>query len=375
MEGFINGYDFLNMNPQKYWPFPNSYSKEKRKTEFSKILYSNDYVASEKRDGYWEMVLKDDEGNIFMRARNKGVNGWVLKQDWVPQFDTFFEKMPRGTCLICEVYLPGGTSKKITTILGCGKDKAVQRQAESGYLRLSVFDVISYHGLNIYSCPITERISYLETIRNLVSENDIPYIDVVTYWNTPEEIHENWLKILSEGGEGVVLTRKDNPYEFGKRTARHTLKLKKELEDTVDVFLTGRYQAGTKEYTGKDVNSWIYWYNEVTGEKFYGDIFSNKLNPEEYTPVTKNWYHNWAGSIEIATILNGKVTPIGWISGITEEVREGIVKDAESYKGKVIELQAMEIGTDSAGLPSFRHAKIVRWRNDKNWQECIWNVE
>ena len=368
MSGTINGFDYLNMDAQKYWSFPASYDKAKRQAQLNVMLYSNDYLASEKRDGYWQMVLKDDDKNVYMRARSAGVNGWVCKQDWVPHLHDFFDALPRGTCLVCEVYLPGKTSRSITTILGCGVEKAIERQSKDcDKLRLSVFDVLSYHGMNLHSQPISERIKFLEDIRAMHH----PFVDVVDYWVTPDEIHDNWLRILSAGGEGVVLTRKDNPYEFGKRTARHTLKLKKELQETIDVFLTGNYKEPTRIYTGKEIENWEYWYNEITGTRHQGKVLQEHADIDGYVPVTRLWFNKWAGAVEIATILDGKVVPIGWISGVSDEVRAGIVENPDSYKGLVVELQAMEID-HSGPAPTLRHAKIVNWRSDKDWKSCEW---
>ena len=361
--GQIGNINFLNIEAQRYWSFPSSYSTEKRRETMSLMLNSNNYIASEKRDGYWQMVIKDDEGNFVMRARSAGVNGWVCKQDWVPHLHPFFNSLPNGTCLIGEIYIPGGTSKMITTILGCGVEKAIQRQAETK-LRYSVFDVIAWKGEDISAKPIVERIKHLSQLSG-------EYVDVVTYWDTPADIHENWLRILSEGGEGVVLTHKNNPYEFGKRTAKHTLKLKKELQENLDVFLTGRYKVATKLYTGSELATWQYWYDEVTGKKIYGTP-SERIYNNTLTPVTRLWYLNMAASIEVATIIDGKMVPIGWISGITDDDRVGIVDNPESYRGKVVELQAMEID-NSGATPTLRHAKIVRWRDDKNFRDCVWS--
>ena len=194
--GKINGFDFLNMEAQKYWSMPSSYDMNKKKDTVNNIIYSN------------EFVVKDDEKNVFMRARSACVNGWICKQDWLPQLSDFFEALPRGTVLVCEVYIPGGTSKTITTILGCTKERAIKRQEDNKYLRLSVFDVLCWHGMALYDKPIVERIKYLDQVRAI----NHPYVDVVDYWYTPDEIHSHWLEILAAGGEGVVLTRKDNHY-------------------------------------------------------------------------------------------------------------------------------------------------------------------
>lgn len=367
MSGIINGYNFMEIDAQKYWSFPSSYTEEKKRKQLNDIIYSNDYVASEKEDGYWEMFIKNDEGVLTMRARNRGVNGWVTKQDWVPHLHEFFNSLPNGTVLIGEVYLPNLTSRSITSILGCGVKKAIDRQKGDNKLRVSFFDILAYDGELLFNRPMIERLEVMELIRSELSE----WTKIAEYWTTPDEIHENWLRLLDEGREGVVLTRKDLPYEFGSRRARQTLKLKKELQDTLDVFLTGKWRLGTKEYTGTELESWPYWYDEVKEEKIKGALQS-RVDLSGLTPVTRLWFNNWAGAVEIGTIIKGEVTPIGYLSGITDEVREGIVNENEKWKGRVIEVQAMEI-TYASGLPALRHGKIVRWREDKEWKECVWN--
>lgn len=369
MYGIIDNFDFLNMEAQKYWSFPSSYSIQKKQEQLNLMLYSDNYVASEKKDGYWQMLIKDEDGNIIMRARSKGVKGWICKQDWVPHLNNFFEALPRGTCLLTEVYIPGGTSKTITTILGCGKEKAIQRQEDNNYLHMYIFDILAWDGNDIHNKPIIERINYFQNINNKNNQ----YVEIAKYWDNPDDIHDNWLKILSSGGEGVVLSCKNNSYENGKRTARHTLKLKKELQDTVDVFLTGRWKAPTKLYTGDSIETWNYWYNENEDEKIEGNLYTIK-DVDCLTPVTRLWFYDMAGAIEIATILDGKPTPIGWISGVSDEVRADIVKNPDKWKGKVVELQAMEIDNTN-NVPTLRHAKIINWRTDseKTWKNCIWN--
>ena len=367
MLGFIKDYNFLDMKPQYYWELNKKDNLEQKKRLINNIIYSEEYIASEKKDGYWEMILKDEDGNIFMRAREKGVNGWILKQDWVPHLKDFFNLLPNGTCLLTEVFLPNKTSKDITKILGCGVEKAIQRQKEDEKLHLYIYDILSW-GMNIIiNYPIIKRISFLEKIKI-----NNTYVEKAIYWSNSNDIHENWLKIISNNGEGVVLTKKDYFYEPGARRAKKTLKLKKHLQENIDVFLTGRWKLPTKIYTGKCLESWKYWEDEITGERYEGSI-SEKQKIDSLVPVTKLYFYNMAGAIEIATIYKNKVTPIGWISGIPDEIRLDIVKNPDKYKGKVIEIQAMETGI-SNNIPTLRHGKIVNWRNqeDKQWSNCIW---
>jgi hypothetical protein len=81
-------------------------------------------------------------------------------------------------------------------------------------------------------------------------------------------------------------------------------------------------------------------------------------------PVTKSYYNNFAGSLEIAVLKDGKIFPIGLLSGLTEEIKS----DPEKYKGRCIEVNAMEIDT-SNGI-SLRHAKFVQFRDDLTIHDC-----
>lgn len=368
MKGIIKGFNWLeDIEPQKYWAFPASWDKKKRENELNKMIYSDNYLATEKKDGYWEMFIKDENGNQFLRSRSKGVNGVVNKYDWVPHLHDFFDSLPSSTILLGEFYLMTGTSKDITKILGCNLDKAIKRQ-ENEKLRYYIFDVLFYDGEEVYKLGIEDRLNKLSTILCDVVH---AHIDYAIPFTTPESIHENWLDILGNGGEGVVLVEKDYPYSFNKRTARKTLKLKKELEETVDVFLTGSYKNPTVLYTGKEIYTWPYWMNQVTGEKVEGTVYDRAQN-EMLTPITKLAFYNWAASVQIAVMKDGKAHPIGWISGISDLVREGIVKNPEDYRGKVVEVQAMEIDKSDKENPTLRHGKIINWRDDKKYTDCSW---
>lgn len=360
---------YEDFQAMKYWSFPSSWDTKKRKMELNKILFSGEYLASVKMDGYWQRFIKDDEGNIFMCSRNKGVNGVVEKFDRVPHLEAFFEEIPNGTCLLAEIFLPGRTSRGVTTILGCNTDKAIQRQEkEENKLNIYIFDILAYDGKLLLGESISNRIKTLETLEK---KHTSPYVIYAKYYTDPNEIYDLWVATLEKDGEGIVLTHKDYPYQENKRTARKTLKLKKELEETVDVFLTGRYKKPTREYQGKELESWQYWINEKTGERSLGDL-STRVSSDIFTPVTKAYFYSWAGSVEIAVVRDNKIFPIGWISNLTEEVKKGIVDDPKEWKGKVAELQAMEIERHT-GEPTIRHGRIIRFRDDKNLEDCTYD--
>ena len=66
---------------------------------------------------------------------------------------------------------------------------------------------------------------------------------------------------------------------------------------------------------------------------------------------------------------DGKPIRIGYISGITDEMRKGIVENPEKYIHKVFELSAMEIEHIGESY-SLRHGKIEKERLDKNYLDC-----
>ena len=80
-------------------------------------------------------------------------------------------------------------------------------------------------------------------------------------------------EILARDDEGVVITHADGVYEPGKRPSKTTLKIKKELKQTIDCFFTGVGSAPTKLYTGKEIETWKYWEHQMTGEKINAEMY------------------------------------------------------------------------------------------------------
>jgi ATP-dependent DNA ligase len=72
-----------------------------------------------------------------------------------------------------------------------------------------------------------------------------------------------------------------------------------------------------------------------------------------------------AGSLEIGVLRDGKVYPLGWLSGLTDEMKTNY----KNYKGKCLEVAAMQFTDDKA----LRHAKMVQLRPDLTIQDCTWD--
>lgn len=371
MEIIIDNYDFWNMEAMKYWSHPSSTAPSVRKTECKTLACSGQYIGARKMDGFWGMLIKDEHGHFHLRSRTESTNGgWVDKAEWIPQICNALSDIPNGTVLIGEVYLPGNEgSRKVTSVLNCLKDKCLDRQKKNGYLHFYIFDILAWDGKNIMNKGIVDRIKYLTDNSSILLTN---YSEMAIY-KEGEELWNLYGEIIQAGGEGLVITRKDYPYEPKKRKARATVKMKKELQDTIDAFLDGDWNTPTKEYSGKTpLEEWGYWYNEKTGKMYTTNQYALYAAGAPIIPVTRLFALGYAAAVSFSVMKDGKPIHIGYISGIDDSFRKGIVQDNENWKGKVYELTAMEV-EQIGGYYSLRHGKIVRERPDKKPEDCDWS--
>ena len=369
MSVIIDGFDFWNMAPQKYYAFTAAFKGDK-KAKAKELVMSNKYIGSRKMDGAWNMIIKDMDGNFHMRSRTESVNGgYQDKAEWIPHICKELSSIPNGTVLIGEIYFPDNEgSRKITSVLNCLKDKCLERQKKNGYLHFYVFDVVAYNGKSLIDTPISERVNtylYYELL-DALKHND--YVEMAEYVKG-KELWELYGQVIAAGGEGIVITREDCHYLCGKRTAWMTLKMKKELEDTIDAFVDGDYKTPTRLYNGNEMETWSYWENTKTGEKFNTCQFGLFCAGHPVEPVTKPYYHGWASAISFSVMDGDKPRHIAWISNIPDEIKEGIIKNPDKWVGKVAELTAMEIEHIDNDY-TLRHGKIDKWRDDKKSTDC-----
>ena len=377
MYGYIDGYDFGEMEAMKYYAPPASWTDDKKRDNAHSKIFSGDWLGAEKKDGYFAKLIKDEDGNIILYSRSRGVNGkFADKHEWVPHLNPFFDTLPNGTCLLGELYLPSQPgSKNITTIMGCLKDKAVARQDKGEKLHFYVFDCLAWGGRSLINEKFASRIFNVELIAKGAYLKE--YVSAAWY-KSGKELWALLQDILGRGDEGIVITHKDGKYEPGKRPSKTTLKIKKELKQTIDCFFTGRGSAPTHEYTGKEIETWQYWEHQISGIKLKGDYYKEYKEGMAIIPVTKGYYNEWCGSLEIAVlrhksgsrcIVNGKkyedteVMPLGWLSGLPDEMKA----NPEAYAFKPIEVTAMEY---DAIAKTLRHGKMVGWRPDLTIEDC-----
>ena len=371
MSMIIDGIDFQELESEKYWSFPKSF-KGDPKEETRNMIFSGNYIGARKMDGAYYRFIMDMDGNMRLQGRSKSVSGeYLCKLDHVPHLLPYFERLPNGTCLLGEIYFPKNEgSSNVTTIMGCLAPKAIERQTKGPKLHYYIFDVWAWDGISCMTDCLESRIELVNNMYNDYCDdgnnerpNAIAQIDFATYYEG-EELWEQLQKILAAGGEGIVMTKKGTVPSPGKRTARKTLKVKKELSENIDCFFTGRGTSPTRLYSGKEIETWKYWENMRTGAKVEGEYFGKYRQGEPYEPVTKPFFYGWAGSLEIGVLKDGQVYPIGYLSGLEDAVKA----DPSAQAMKCIEVTAMEI-LETGGI---RHAKLERFRPDLAPTDCTY---
>ena len=361
--GAIDNIQFHELESERYWSFPKGYKKDP-KIETQNMIFSNDYLGARKIDGAYYRFIKDMDGNMRLQGRNKGVSGDFLnKIGHVPHLMPFFNSLPNGTCLLGELYFPHNEgSSNVVTIMGCLEPKAIERQNVGEKLCYYIFDVWALNGNSFMKTSFEDRVEILKIMEEYHVEERISKgmgnFEKFAHYYDGKELWGRLQIILASGGEGIVITKKESLPEPGKRTARKTLKIKKELQETIDVVILDKNDP-TRIYNGKEIEGWKLWENVRTGEKLNGEFYRDYQNGSPIEPVTKTYYNGWAGSLVIGAKKDDKLVLVGSLSGLTEEV----LQNWQNYKGKIAEITCMEILQETKGL---RHPKFIKWRDDLN---------
>lgn len=373
MDVIIDNFDFWNMEAQKYYSTPSSWSPEKKKENATNKIFSSDWWGARKVDGVFGLIGRNLDGEIFWRARSKNTKGeFVNKIEWLPQIHDFLKQINPGTVFLCETYIPAHESAKDTTsVLNCLLPKSLKRQENEEYkLHIYIFDILADSGESYVNMKAIDRFLRVEDCSTIYNH---PYVEWAKYYNG-KELWDMLQHLLANGYEGMVITREDAPYTPGSRKQIYTLKIKKEIQETVDCVIMGA-NAPTKVSGTKEPEVWEWWFDEYTGEKILASEYFAEKHESIYkfyvdggpvVPVTKAWFYGWAGSLKLGLYDGDNLIHVGDLSGVTDEVKE----NWKDYVGEVVEIGAMEISENAQGGWGFRHPKLLSWRKDKPAREC-----
>ena len=389
--------------------------------ELEEMLTSTDYICEEKLDGTrCTFHIYKGFNRLFSRRISKKTNWYAENSDSLPHLrDLEINPEFQNTVLDGEMRIDGLDFKEVSSTLNCKWDEAIARQQELGYITFHAFDIIYYKGVYVARCPLWKRKQYLakaiKEINNkyVVEEKYFDDVRVVTI--TDKMVRDFMFKKLSEsaypnlfrtlanninfdfqgfeeadslgadfefgievdkktfyeyiiynGGEGIMLKSKNGKY-YHKRGREYTKYKKFETWDVVIL----DFLPPTKEYTGKELDTWEYW--------------------EDGIPVTKHYYFGWIGTIKYGVIItdkelekwkkdNPKEKPelitlngvsylvVGECSGFDEDVRANFTDEQEQLIGTVIEVGANDIMKTG----KLRHPRYIRQRPDKDSNQCTW---
>lgn len=324
---------------------PSSAGKDnlRDQVKLDKLLDDRNYAAEEKYDG---CRYKCANARFFSKDN-------VEKTANVPHLVQFFKllKMP-NLFLDGELWYPGKTSQFCTRVTGAAASTALSFQQEYEPIHYVVYDILRLpNGEWLTNRTYSQRRKLLETFFDTYVKNT-PMEQFLHLSSRCVEDKRTFLEsILSEGKEGVVLKRLDSVYHMGKKPKWEWMKIKQ--NDEADLFISG-FEEPTREYTGGNITQWPYW-REVNGIS---------------VPVTKLFYMNWIGAIELSAFVDGVPKKICTVSGMDERIRAQISQDANSYLGKVVRVSYME--RTEAGYP--RHPAFVSFHETKTSSECTWEL-
>jgi len=352
--------NLFDIERMKYWSLPSTFKGDK-KSKIESLLLSEQYIGSLKKDGDWSAFIK--QNNKFeQQTRGRNVKGGFNdKSQHVPHISNVLNELfEDGTMIIGELYYPGLAETDVGSILRCLPPKAIKRQ-ENAPLHFYIFDIWAWNGKLLFDTPFIERVKILEEIKMNYRRNSL--IKIASYVRGVKLL-DLLATGLESGEEGIVATMVNCPVYFKRTPAWMTIKVKKELTDALDVFFTGNFKPATKEYKGDHLEDWMYWENEKTGGLMSGKYFQSYIDGATILPISKGYYLGIPGSLEIGVFKDGKIMPIGYISGLKEEIRINLA----NYIMKPCKVQAMEIH-ETAGI---RHAKFLNFRDDIDVKDCTW---
>lgn len=357
----------------------------------SEVCENGQYFAEEKLDGAWYQFTKGTGGEkyLFGRTISKVTGLMTEKGGNVPHILSAFDCLPNGTALIGEIYYPGCTAKDTVTIMGCLPLEAIKRQEQTtgrGPIHYYVHDIIFYDGVNLMGTGAWDRYRILKAIWEKHGLREFDYLRLAEV--VEQDIEDEVSRILNSGGEGMVLKKRDAIYYPGKRPAWTAIKFKQ--MDDIDLVCTRTIPA-TRNYTGKDIDTWQYWevgypvwhgswdgwdWREVVTGSYYNKYIEKNINilpknssEKRYDPVTKPYALGWHTAIGIGAYNDkGELIELGTVSsGLTDEDRAAMGRDPSAFVGKVVSLHCMLKDNKEKTL---RHPVFKSWREDKNPIDC-----
>lgn len=345
----------IMVEAMRIWSLPKG-----KENELQQHADGGEYFGQIKKDGFfYQFNRTENHCYLFSRTESRQTGLLSEKVQNVPHIKNALSVLPKDTIIIGEIYVPGGTSKDVTRIMGCLPPTAIKRQQEEGNIHFYMHDIIGFNGVSMMKMPALKRYEVLQKVVKTFDLLQHDFLELAEVYT--DNLFEMIGSALENGEEGMVLKHKNAKYAPGKKPAWSAIKCKK--VDYADVVCMG-FEDATKVYNGTELETWQLWEN-ADGVKCNGSFY----NVDGYTPLTKPYYNGWKTAIRIG-LYNDKqeLVEIGTVSsGLTDDNRSSFATNPDKYIGQVMMVQCMEKDNSACTM---RHPIFKGFRQDKNVKEC-----
>ena len=271
----------------KPYPFYLAYALEEEAKELGNL---EDWQVERKWDGIRAQLIVR-KGEIFIWSR-----GEELVTHQFPELEILKDTLNNGTVLDGEILVyKQGEIKNFNLLQSrLGRKTVSKKQLENAPIIIKVYDCLEHEGIDIREKPLKRRREILESIYSNYKSEVLHLSECLTPSNW-QEVIEARKESRATKSEGLMLKRKDSPYQIGRKKGDWW---KWKIDPlTIDAILIyamqghGRRANLFTDYTfavwnGKELVSFTKAYSGLTDKEFKEvDSFVRKNTMERFGPV------------------------------------------------------------------------------------------